>query len=89
MRPRFAGVMKCKLFNNLMCNTVSTGRVYALEPRPAILSFILKSLTKNAADHGGRARGLRHEQSSLARTLGSWVWIPLEGMDVCVRLFCV
>jgi hypothetical protein len=31
------------------------------------------------------ARGLRHELSSLARTLGSWVRIPLEAwMSVCV-----
>jgi hypothetical protein len=30
-------------------------------------------------------RGLRHELSSLARTLGSWVRIPLEAwMSVCV-----
>jgi hypothetical protein len=30
-------------------------------------------------------RGLRHEMSSSARTLGSWVWIPLEAcMFVCV-----
>jgi hypothetical protein len=35
-------------------------------------------------------RGLRHEPSSLARTLGSWVRIPLKAMDVCyVRLCCV
>jgi hypothetical protein len=39
-------------------------------------------------------RGLRHELSSLARTLGSWVRIPLEAwMSVCVYsvfvLFCV
>jgi hypothetical protein len=32
---------------------------------------------------------LRHEQSSSARTLGSWVWIPLNGVySVCVVL-CV
>jgi hypothetical protein len=31
------------------------------------------------------ARGLRHELSSLALTLGSWVRIPLEAwMSVCV-----
>jgi hypothetical protein len=29
------------------------------------------------------------ELSSLVRTLGSWVRIPLKVMDVCVRLFCV
>jgi hypothetical protein len=30
-------------------------------------------------------RGLRHEMSSLVRTLGSWVRIPLKGwMSVCV-----
>jgi hypothetical protein len=39
-------------------------------------------------------RGLRHESSSLARTLGSWVRIPLKAwMFVCVYsvfvLFCV
>jgi hypothetical protein len=34
-------------------------------------------------------RGLRHELSSLARKLGSWVRIPSHDMDVCVRLFCV
>jgi hypothetical protein len=41
------------------------------------------------ADHSGR--GLRHELSSFARMLGSWVRIPLKAwMSVhCVRLFCV
>jgi hypothetical protein len=39
-------------------------------------------------------RGLRHELSSLARTLGSWVRIPLKAwMSVCLysvcMLFCV
>jgi hypothetical protein len=28
-------------------------------------------------------RGLRHELSSPARTLGSWIRIPLEWMSVC------
>jgi hypothetical protein len=30
----------------------------------------------------------RYEQSSPAPTPTSWVRIPLQGMDVCVRLFC-
>jgi hypothetical protein len=36
-------------------------------------------------------RGLRHEPSSAARTLGSWVRIPLKAwmFGVCMRLFCV
>jgi hypothetical protein len=35
-------------------------------------------------------RGLRHELSSLARTLGSCIRVPLKAwMSVCVRLFCV
>jgi hypothetical protein len=35
-------------------------------------------------------RGLRHELSSLARTLGSWVRIPLQAwMSVCVYSVCV
>jgi hypothetical protein len=33
--------------------------------------------------------GLRHELSSLARTLGSWVRILLKGMDVCVCVYSV
>jgi hypothetical protein len=36
------------------------------------------------AYHGG-LRGLRHEMSSLAPLLGSWVRIPLKEMDICVR----
>jgi hypothetical protein len=34
---------------------------------------------------------LRHELSSAARTLGSWVWIPLRAwmFGVCMCLFCV
>jgi hypothetical protein len=33
--------------------------------------------------------GLKHELSSLVRTLGSWVWIPLEAwMSVCVYSVC-
>jgi hypothetical protein len=52
---------------------------------------MLKTEPSNStmADRSGRPRGLRHELSSLARTLGSWVRIPLKGMQVCVRLFCV
>jgi hypothetical protein len=42
--------------------------------------------------HIGRSRwslGLRHEPSSPARTLGSWVRIPLEAwMSVCVYSVC-
>jgi hypothetical protein len=35
-------------------------------------------------------RGLRHELSSLARTMGSWVRTPGKAwMFVCVHLFCV
>jgi hypothetical protein len=35
-------------------------------------------------------RGLRHELSSLARTLGSWVRIPLKAwLSVCVYSVCV
>jgi hypothetical protein len=34
-------------------------------------------------------RGVRHELSSLAGTLGSWDRIPLKGMDVCVRVYSV
>jgi hypothetical protein len=34
-------------------------------------------------------RGLGHEPSSLVRTLGSWVRIPLEGWMSVFVLFCV
>jgi hypothetical protein len=35
-------------------------------------------------------RGLRHELSSLARTLGSWVWIPLKALvSVCAFILCL
>jgi hypothetical protein len=34
-------------------------------------------------------RGLRHELSSLDRTLRSWVRIPLKGMDVSVCVYSV
>jgi hypothetical protein len=35
-------------------------------------------------------RGLRHELSSLARTLGSWVRIPLKAwMSVCAFTLCL
>jgi hypothetical protein len=34
-------------------------------------------------------RCLRHELSSPTRTLGSWIRIPLQALDVSVRLFCV
>jgi hypothetical protein len=38
-----------------------------------------------------QTRDLRNELSSLARTLGSWVRIPLKAwvVGVCMRLFCV
>jgi hypothetical protein len=35
-------------------------------------------------------RGLRHELSSIAQMLGSWVRIPLKAkMSVCVHCVCV
>jgi hypothetical protein len=35
-------------------------------------------------------RGLRHELSSLARTLGSWVRIPLKAwMSMCAFILCL
>jgi hypothetical protein len=35
-------------------------------------------------------RGLRHEPSSLAQTLGSWVRIPLKArMSVCAFILCL
>jgi hypothetical protein len=34
-------------------------------------------------------RGVRHEVSSLARTLGSWVRIALKDMDVRVSVYSV
>jgi hypothetical protein len=35
-------------------------------------------------------RGLRHELSSPARTLGSWVKIPLKAwMSICASILCL
>jgi hypothetical protein len=49
---------------------------------------ISDSVASNA-DHSG-PRGLRHEPSSPARTLGSWVRIPLKAwMCVCVFILCL
>jgi hypothetical protein len=48
-----------------------------------------KTLIKHVTCRSQWPRGLRHELSSLARTLGLWVRIPLKRMDVCVRLFCL
>jgi hypothetical protein len=46
-------------------------------------------LTWGAADRSGRPRCLRHELSSPAQTLGSWVRIPLEAsMSVCIYSVC-
>jgi hypothetical protein len=40
--------------------------------------------------HSQWPRGLRNKLSSLARTLGSWIRIPLKAwMFVCVCLFCI
>jgi hypothetical protein len=57
---------------------MNTGSMLKIEPSNIIM-----------ADHSGRPRGVRHELSSLARTLRSWVRIPLKGMYACVRLFYV
>jgi hypothetical protein len=38
-----------------------------------------------SSDHSGRPRSLRHELSSLARTLGSWIRIPLKAW---MSIFC-
>jgi hypothetical protein len=35
------------------------------------------------------SRSLGHELPSPAQTLESWVRIPFEALDVCVRLFCI
>jgi hypothetical protein len=48
--------------------------------------LIEKRIYRAAVRQRLRTTGLRHEMSSLARTLGSWVRIPLEArMSVCVR----
>jgi hypothetical protein len=50
-----------------------------------ILEFYFKVHIYAYSDHNFRPRGLRHELSSPARTLGSWVRIPLKSwMFVCV-----
>jgi hypothetical protein len=46
-------------------------------------------MSSNLADHSGRQRGLRHELSSSARTLGLWVGIPLEAWGLVYAFFCV
>jgi hypothetical protein len=59
----------------------------------APLGFKFHPLGKANAIADGRSqwpRRLRHEMSSLARTLGSWVWIPLKAwMSVCTYSVCV
>jgi hypothetical protein len=47
--------------------------------------FQTNAYRNEGCDQSVRPRGLRHELSSLARSLGSWVRIPLEaGMSVCI-----
>jgi hypothetical protein len=47
--------------------------------------FVIKAPVNQLTGRPQRPRSLRHEMSSLARTLGSWVRIPLEAwMSVCV-----
>jgi hypothetical protein len=41
-----------------------------------------------SADHSW-PRSLRHETSSLARTLGSWFPNPTQSIDACVCLYCL
>jgi hypothetical protein len=48
--------------------------------------FFLYRPNSYIGNHSGRPRGLRHELSSPARPLGSWVRIPLKTwLSVCVR----
>jgi hypothetical protein len=61
---------------------------------PYRYSFIFLSLLLLRNIQHGRSqypRSLRHELSSLSRTLGSWVRIPLKAwmFCVCMRIFCV
>jgi hypothetical protein len=50
------------------------------------INLVLKSM----ADRSQWPRGLRHELSSLARKLGSWVRIPLKAwMSVCTFILCL
>jgi hypothetical protein len=56
-------------------------------------SYSLDPLYLKARNYNERRsqwlRGLSHELSSLSRTLGSWVRIPLKGIDVCVCVYSV
>jgi hypothetical protein len=46
-------------------------------------------LTKWTGSRWQWSRGLRHELSSLARTLGSWILIPLKAWMSCELPFCL
>jgi hypothetical protein len=49
------------------------------------LNYCLRTSTANQ----WWSHSLRHELSSLTRTLGLWFWIPLKDMDVCVCIYSV
>jgi hypothetical protein len=67
-------------FNGTVLNYLSTGRSLPLQK---FLKLQIKSRSQFS-------RGLRHELSSLARTLGSWVRIPLKAwMSVCAFILCL
>jgi hypothetical protein len=56
-----------------------------------VLFDIIYTCSEFACCRSQWPRGLRHEQSSLAWTLGSWVWIPLkEWMSaLCAFILCL
>jgi hypothetical protein len=54
--------------------------------------FFLSTKFSTCIEGRGRSqwpRGPGYELSSFARTLGSWVQIQNQGMDIRVRVFCV
>jgi hypothetical protein len=64
----------------------------SISSKSSLTDWLVRQLfndPKSTACRSQWPRGPRHEQSLPARTLGSWVRIPLEAwMSVCVYLCC-
>jgi hypothetical protein len=62
-----------------------TDCIWLLISNGSIINELVKDLK---ADHSGRA-GLRHEMSSPARTLGTWIRIPLKAWMSVWFILCL
>jgi hypothetical protein len=84
--------LMCLRYDATECSTLKMEALGTPEIPVTIYKIILRDFPESNDLHSRSQlpRGLRHQLSSLARTLGSWVRISLKAlMSVCVYSVCV